>query len=153
MNRRQFLKGMLAAGATVVASKYLALSDEALANDSLFTGELGRYESIRLITPAFDPTKEYGMSFPWDGKLRGHDEDFLRNLVREDARTILPPGTWYDLRLSPPQDLGLSRIIAWYYGPGSSDFYGRNFTYSAKSVTDAKYIDWGGFYLLERTII
>jgi hypothetical protein len=147
MNRRQFLKGMLAAGATVIASKYLALPDEVLANDLLLTDELP--ESIRSINHAFDPTHEYGRSFPY-AKLSGHDEDFLRNLVREDARTILPPGTWYDLRLRIPMDYGQSKHIAWYYSPTSSDWYKGDFVYSAKSFKDAKYIDWGNFFLLER---
>ena len=66
--------------------------------------------------PKFNFEFEYGNCFPYLGQYR-EIPDLPLKILHDDARTILPRGTYYEIRGSIPQCYGRDKLLAWYRAP------------------------------------
>ena len=145
MKRRDFLKAFLAAGATVVAAKYINLPDHILENDDLLEGEIGKFRGFNYVADdSFDPKNEYGNAV----MLSEFDETqglFVRNLLLEDARLVVKKGSYVEILRVVPSGFDRGHGVAWRYSPRID-----------KEVLS---LDWSrahknkGSFLAERTIL
>ena len=70
-----------------------------------------------LITPPkFNPEFEYGRCIPYTGRYSEVSELALK-ILHDDARKVLPKGTYYEIRGSIPMKRGRDKVLAWYKGP------------------------------------
>ncbi len=101
ITRRKFLKISAYCGAAALASSSLVKV----------------VESFDDKWKDFKPNYEYGNWIPYFS-TEGFEErkKQIMNTLISDAKTILPPGTIYELRMKVPTDFG-TRGVAWYYGP------------------------------------
>lgn len=108
MNRRDFLRGLALAFAAPVLAK-VAIQESA------------KVREIASEVYAFDASAEYGNAIQVTTKAGLFDA--ARDMLLENARHYLPPGTRFYVMQSPAWAQGLSdplneyEAFAWYYSP------------------------------------